>query len=245
MAANLRKRWQAMAKGVRRGGARLGGHLPVPVRKALEKPVAYVDMLVVDHGLFRLAYLNRHAVSSRAFRSAQPAPRDIGQFAREGIRTILNLRGPRDCGSYRLERAACAAGGLTLIDFTLGSRAAPSKASIHAAAALFDQIAYPMLMHCKSGADRAGLMGVLYLHLHEHQPMREALKQLSWRFGHFRNANTGILDAFFESYLDFDAKTATPFLDWVDHHYDPEVLKRDFKPGGWAGLFVDGVFGRE
>ena len=31
-----------------------------------------------------------------------------------------------------------------------------------------------MLMHCKSGADRAGLMSVLYRHLHEGVPIEEA-----------------------------------------------------------------------
>jgi len=241
----LRKRWQAMAKGVRQGGNRLAGRLPAPMRRVLETPVAYADMLVVDHGLFRLAYLNRHRLSAHAWRSAQPSPRDIGRFAREGIRTILNLRGPRDCGSYRLERKACAAEGITLIDFTLGSRAAPSKPSIHEAAALFERIAYPMLMHCKSGADRVGLMAVLYLHLKEGVPMREAVKQLSWRFGHFRDADTGILDAFFESYLAFEAAAPIPFLDWVDKYYDPIELKRTFRPSGIGTLLVGKVLQRE
>ena len=241
----LRKRWQAMARSVRQGGNRLGERLPVPLRQGLAAPIAYADMLLVDHGIFRLVYLNRHALSARAWRSAQPAPHDLKRFARQGIRTILNLRGPRDCGAYRLERKTCAAEGLTLIDFTLGSRAAPSKASIHAAAALFDTIAYPMVMHCKSGADRAGLMGVLYLHLKEGVPMREAVKQLSWRFGHFRDADTGILDAFFESYLAFDAKTPMPFLEWVDTRYDPAELKRSFRVGGLGSLVVNKVLRRE
>jgi len=241
----LRKNWQAMFKGMRAGGHRIAQTLPPAVRDALATPVSYADMLIVDHGVFRLAYLNQHAISAQAFRSAQPAPHDIRRFARQGIRTILNLRGARDCGGYRLETKACAETGLALVNFTLGSRAAPAKAQIHAAAALFDQIAYPVLMHCKSGADRAGLMAVLYLHLKERVPMADALKQLSLRYGHVRSAHTGILDAFFEQYIAFNAKTPTPFLQWVDEQYDPVALKRNFKATGWGKLLVDGVLRRE
>lgn len=242
---HVRKRWQAMFRALRHAANRLAGRLPGPVRAALETPVAYADMLLVDHGIFRLAYLNAHRLGGAAIRSAQPSPFDLRRFADVGVRTVLNLRGPRDCGSYRLEQKACAAHGLALVDFPLGSRAAPSRDSIHAAARLFDGVAYPMLMHCKSGADRAGLMAVLYLHLKERVPMREAVRQLSWRFGHFRNADTGILDAFFDSYLAFDAKTPIAFLDWVDTHYDPAVLKRDFRASGWVSLLVGGLLQRE
>ena len=241
----LRKRWQGMFRELRSSGHRLAKTMPESLRRRLDGPVSYADMLLVDHGIFRLAYLNRHSLGTNAFRSAQPAPRDIALFARQGIRTILNLRGPRDCGSYRLESKECAGQGIALIDFTLGSRAAPPKATIHAAARLFDSIAYPMLMHCKSGADRAGLMAVLYMHLKEGRPMSEAVGQLSPLYGHFRSGHTGILDAFFAQYVAFDAMTPIPFLEWVDLHYDPVALKRDFRPSGLGALLVDGVLMRE
>lgn len=241
----LRKQWQGLFKSLRQSGNRLAGRLPKPIRSTLEIPVSYADMLFIDHGIFRLAYLNLHRISPIALRSAQPAPHDIKRLAKAGIRTIVNLRGARDCGGYRLERKACAAEGVALIDFTLGSRAAPTKAQIHGAAKLFERIAYPVLMHCKSGADRAGLMAVLYLHLKEHVPLREAVHQLSWRFGHFRHADTGILDALFDTYMSFDEKTPMPFLQWVDEHYDPIALKQAFRPSGLVSLLVGGVLRRE
>jgi protein tyrosine/serine phosphatase len=202
-------------------------------------------MLFVDHGLFRLAYLNRHRLSDTVWRAAQPAPRDLRAFARDGIRTILNLRGPRDCGSYRLEDQTCAALGLRLINFTLHSRAAPSKATLNAAARLLQEIEYPMLMHCKSGADRAGLMSVLYLHLKQGVPMAEAKEQLSWRYGHFRSADTGILDVFFETYLRVNEATPVPFLEWVNSDYDPEALRRSFVPSGIGSWLLATVLHRE
>ena len=101
------------------------------------------------------------------WRSSQPAPHDIAIFARNGVRTIVNLRGRRDCGSCRLERTWCARYGIRLIDFPVKSRQAPEAAFFRDAKALFETVDYPMLMHCKSGADRVGMMSALYLMLVE------------------------------------------------------------------------------
>lgn len=182
-------------------------------------------MLLVDHGVFRLLYLNRHRLGARAWRSAQPAPHQIRDFARQGGRTIINLRGPRKCGSYWLEVAACRRYGIELVDFKLFSRQLPSPERLKAAVELFQRIEYPALMHCKSGADRAGLMSVLYRHTMDGRPMAEARRELSWRFGHFRQTPTGILDVLFERYLADIAIEPMPFLEWADTRYDPVALR--------------------
>jgi len=46
---------------------------------------------------------------------------------------------------------------------------------------LFGTLEYPILMHCKSGADRVGLMSALYLHTRHGVPISEARRQLSLR----------------------------------------------------------------
>ena len=98
---------------------------------------------------------DRHAGEQPA--PAQPAPHHIRRLAREGIRTVVNLRGERLCGSFWLEQQACARHGIALVNFSVRSRAAPSHKELRGARELFERIEYPMLMHCKSGADRAGL----------------------------------------------------------------------------------------
>jgi protein tyrosine/serine phosphatase len=220
-------------------------HSPGWVRARLWRPASYADMLLVDHGIFRLLYLNLHEVSPVAFRSAQPAPYQIRRLARSGIRTIVNLRGARVCGSYWLERQACAKAGIKLVDFTIFSRGAPSKESIHAAAELFRTAEYPILMHCKSGADRAGLMSALYKHLHEGAPIEVAKQQLALRYGHVRQADTGVLDYFFERYLADASTRPMTFLEWVDTVYDPEELKASFRSKGWANRLVNTILKRE
>ena len=64
-------------------------------------------------------------------------------------------------GSLPLEAEACAAQGMHFENFVLRSRAIPSVQDIQAAKELFERIEYPVLFHCKSGADRAGMMSTV------------------------------------------------------------------------------------
>lgn len=206
---------------------------------------SYLDMLFVDHGIFRVLYLNRHRLGDQAWRSAQPAPYQIAGLARRGIRTIVNLRGERLCGSFWLEQAACARHGIELLNFQLRSRAAPTRAEVLAARDLLGHLQYPVLFHCKSGADRVGLMSVLYRHVREALPISEAKRELSWRYGHIRQADTGILDRFFESYLEYAKSSPIEFFDWLETVYDQAEVTRTFKSSSWANRLVDGVLRRE
>jgi protein tyrosine/serine phosphatase len=215
------------------------------VRRTLGPPAIYLDMLLVDHGIFRLLYSNSHRISDKAWRSAQPAPHQIRGFARAGIRTIINLRGPRDCGSYWLEQEACARHGVKLVNFQMRSRDVPTREELLGAKRLFEEVEYPILMHCKSGADRAGIMSVLYRFLHEGVPLEEAKRELSLKYGHIRQADTGILDYFFDRYLADNAATPTPFWEWIDTAYKPDELRSTFRSRGWANRLVDSVLRRE
>jgi protein tyrosine phosphatase (PTP) superfamily phosphohydrolase (DUF442 family) len=237
-----KRSWRRVARSARQ---RIARATPRWLRRAAGPPVSYVDMLFVDHGIFRLIYANSHRMSDKAWRSAQPAPHQLRAFAKAGVRTIVNLRGERDCGSYWLERRACQRYGLKLVNFQMRSRAAPTREELWGAKRLFDEIEYPMLMHCKSGADRAGIMSVLYRHLHEGVPIEQAKRELSIRYGHIRQAHTGILDYFFERYLADNAVRPMPFFEWVDTVYDPEELRATFRSKGWANRIVDSVLRRE
>ena len=133
----------------------------------------------------------------------------------------------RNCSSFFLEKEACEKYNIKLINFPVTSRAAPKIQTILAAKKLFNEIEYPVIMHCKSGADRAGLMSALYLILHKNIAVDEAKKQLSFKYLHIKHAKTGILDAFFDSYL--NEHNNKGFLNWVNTTYSPEKLKLSFK----------------
>ena len=216
-----------------------------PVGGTLDRISAWANMLLADHGILRMVYLNRHRVTPNFWRAAQPAPPDIAQAAADGVRTVINLRGGREYGSWPLEREACERHGIALVDFVVRSRGAPDRETILNSRDFFAGIAYPALAHCKSGADRAGFVAALYLLVHEGKPLNEAMAQLSPRYGHFRFAKTGILDAFFERYRQEGEAKGIGFLDWVATVYDPEALERDFKPHALSTFVVDTLLRRE
>lgn len=217
-----------------------------PISGPLQRLRAYANMVLNDHGIVRLTYLNAHKVGSRFWRAAQPAPHQIAALARKaGIRTVVTLRGGREYGSWPLEKEVCERLGIRLEEFVLRSRAAPDKETLLGLKAFFEGLAYPVLVHCKSGADRAGFMAALYVLVMEGGTAGEALKQLGWRYGHFRFAKTGVLDAVIEAYRDQGEAKGLTFLDWVERDYDPEAVEKGFRPGFWSNLIADRVLRRE
>ena len=204
----------------------------------------WAELMLKDHGVLRLAWHNLHQIDAQMWRSNQPTPGRVEQAAKAGIKTIINLRGPRSDGGWKLEAEACKKANITLIDFTARSRAAPDKEMLYGTRDLFNSIEKPALMHCKSGADRAGLMAALYVLIHCKKPVAEAMKQLSLRYLHVRQAKTGMLDSFFEAYAPYEAQ-GMAFFDWVDTIYDPQALHDEFMARPWAEKLVDGILRRE
>ena len=208
---------------------------------------AWVNSLFVDHAVFRMIWTNlAEVIPGRWYRANHPTPGRIGRLvARHGIRTIVNLRGSRNCGSDALSRDAAARLGLDHVYMAFESRGAPHRERILRFHAIWRQVKTPVLMHCKSGADRAGLMSALYSHTKLGQPIEIAAKQLSLRYGHIRQADTGILDHFFEEYLRFNAATPMPFWNWVDTVYEPEAVTKSFQANGAASRILSGLLRRE
>jgi len=215
-----------------------------PLSTRRERLAAWLNMVFVDHGIFRLIYLNLHRVGRGAWRSGQPAPHQVRAFARRGGRSVVSLRGGQAFGSLPLEREACTRNGLSFQTFVLRSRALPTPEDLRAVKVLLDRLEYPALFHCKAGADRAGFMSALYLALVEGAPVAEARQQLSPWYGHIRQGPTGVLDAFFDAYQR-DTGGQVPLMEWVETDYDPAAITRDFRASGWGRLFTDRLLRRE
>jgi protein tyrosine/serine phosphatase len=219
---------------------------PPWMRSRFAPALCYAEMLFIDYGIVRILFNNRHRISRDVWRSAQPAPHHISWAAKKGIRTIVNLRGPEQSfGTRWLEQRACDRHGIVLADLRLRSRAAPTRAEFQSIKDTLENVEFPILVHCKSGADRAGLMSVMVRHFHDGVPIREAIDQLSLRYGHIRSADTGVIDAVFDRYLEAEAQTGIGFWDWVHTVYDAREVSRTFKARGWANRLVNGILRRE
>lgn len=207
---------------------------------------AYADYLWNDHAYLRLGFSNAHWISDELVRANQPWPHQLAAWKKAGIRTVINLRGGFDASFYALERQACLDLGLEMVDFTVTSREVPSRDQILGARDLFDRIAYPALMHCKSGADRAGVMSVLYMHFRKGLPIREAIQQLSLRYLHVRQGKTGVLDYFLERYLEEVEPRGVSFVDWVQSpEFDPKGMKATFRANMLGSLLTERLLRRE
>ena len=206
---------------------------------------AWMNSLWVDHAVLRTVWRNfAVVVPGQWYRASHPLPWRIGGWVRRiGLRTIVNLRGPRECGSDALSRAAAGRLGVNHIYMPFESRGAPHRDRILRFHEIWRTVETPVLMHCKSGADRAGLASGLVL-MFGGGTAADALGQLSLRFGHVRRAPPGILDAFFLRYQ-AEAEGRLPFLDWVRDEYDEEALRRDFRAHGLASFINDQLLQRE
>ena len=183
-------------------------------------------------------------IPGKLYRGNHPTPGQLARLTRRyGLRTVINLRGHRRCGSDALSRDAAARLGLAHIDMAFESRGAPHRERILRFHDLYRGMRFPALLHCKSGADRAGLAAGLAI-LFEGGTTAEALGQLSLRHGHFRRSSTGVLDAFFIHYATV-AEGKKPFLDWVRDDYDEAALAASFQAGGLSSFITDRVLARE
>jgi protein tyrosine/serine phosphatase len=220
--------------------------VPIDLSTPSGRRRAHGDLVWRDHGFLRTRFRNLHQISEEMWRANQPSPEHIAGYARDiGVRTILNLRGASPKGYYLLEREACEKHGITLVDFQVFSRDAPQRESVLRARDLFENITYPALMHCKAGADRAGLMSTLYMHFRKGQAISEALSQLSFKYLHVREGKTGLLDHFFDTYLRDGEPRGLTFTDWVENHYDADEVKAEFLRTWKSKLNIDKLLRRE
>jgi protein tyrosine/serine phosphatase len=206
----------------------------------------YADYLWNDHAYLRLGFQNAHWISDELVRTNQPWPHQLAAWKDRGIKTIVNLRGGFDASFHALEKDACQRLALEMVDFTITSREVPSRERVLGAKRLYETIAYPALIHCKSGADRAGIMSVFYMHFRQGKTIRVAMDQLNLRYLHVKQGKTGVLDYVFERYLSQGEPAGMSFLEWVESPmYDPVGMKADFRAGMLGSVLTEKLLRRE
>lgn len=125
-------------------------------------------------------------IPGEVYRSNQPTAAEIAVYAaRYKIRTIVNLRGRDANAPWYIEEADAARKlGVTLVDFPMQADHRLDARAVGKLTALLRDAEHPLLIHCRSGADRTGLASVIYLARIANVDEETAEQQLSVRFGH-------------------------------------------------------------
>lgn len=193
----------------------------------VERKRSHLYTLWIDHAILRTFWTNFGQVAEGVYRSNHPGHARLERYKAMGIKAVLNLRGKGVRAPYLFEEESCAALGLELVSIALQARAPAKRENLLSLFAAFDSIPRPFVMHCKSGADRAGLASALYL-LDQGAPVAEAKKELSLRYLHLKLSKTGVQDHMLDLFEQRLAEGPISIRDWIATEYDPDVLAASF-----------------
>jgi protein tyrosine/serine phosphatase len=115
-------------------------------------------------------------VNERLYRSGQPHDGSLSQLRGLGINTVINMRGTS--ARTRAEEAEARALGLNYYNVALPNWGRPQDTRV---ARILELIAAPesgrVLIHCKEGVDRTGMIVALYRMTHEGWTSQKALAE--------------------------------------------------------------------
>jgi protein-tyrosine phosphatase len=123
--------------------------------------------------------------AGRVVRCAQPTTQLADLIRDHHLASILNLRG----GSskdwwYVAEVRTAQANGVAFYDYPLSATRRPSRRDLLVLTDVLERCRYPLLIHCKAGADRTGLASALYLMMSRGEPPEQAIRAFSLAYGH-------------------------------------------------------------
>lgn len=204
------------------------------IRWATTLAVVAAPMILLQGFFFR----NNFGVvaAGRVYRSGQPKGDLAATIATHGLASVLNLRGGSpDDWWYADEVQACRDHGVAFYDLSLSAQKRPSRRELLMLLDLFERCDYPLLIHCKSGADRTGLAAALYALSVRGEPPERARRAFSIWYGHVPLFGPERLHEPLEEYdawLEARALLHTPerFRHWVEHAYRSDDPADDTPP---------------
>ena len=190
---------------------------------------AHIHFHLMDHAFLRVLWNNFHQVCDEVYRANQPSPSHLRSYKDRGIKAVLNLRGFSPQSYALFEEDSCKKLGLDLVSVPLSSSSAPQPEKLLEIIGIMEKLPKPFVLHCKSGADRAGLVSAMYLIVQKKLSVAEAKKQLSFKYLHLDFTKTGILDYIFNVFDERLKIENIDFLDWIQKEYNAEILNSSFR----------------
>ena len=174
-----------------------------PLRRRLFLLVFIIALIPGAHIANILVHGNFHTVTEgEAYRSGQINNDKLEQYLKEyQIKSVLNLRGYNSGADwYDDEIAVCKRLSVRHYDLAMNSTGRPNPDVFDRLMTIFREAPRPILIHCRSGSDRTGLVAALWKVVVDGEPKSAAERQLSIRYGHFPVGQTSVLDDFFDKW---------------------------------------------
>ena len=155
-------------------------------------------------------------VEGQVYRSNQPDGDDIRRWhAQYGLRSVLNLRGDeKRNGKVQQEQAAAKEMGLQYISVQLASTSPMTTEDLHRTIEALETAPRPLLIHCRLGADRTGVVSMMAAMAFGGQTYQQARRQVTPLYFHF----------------DYDPKHVGALL----HAYEAWCRKSGLDTDGWT-----------
>jgi protein tyrosine/serine phosphatase len=168
-------------------------------------------------------------VPDKFYRSSQPTVTDIKDWQKKyNIKSILNLRGNK---IYEEDPIAIKINeyskqhNITINSIELKSSRVLSHMELQNIINILDKLPKPLLVHCRNGVDRTGLVSAIAKIL-DNQTVVEAMQEFAWFKGFMPNREAAILTILFQDYqkwLDEHNLISNReyFIEWAKTQYTP------------------------
>jgi protein tyrosine phosphatase (PTP) superfamily phosphohydrolase (DUF442 family) len=174
-------------------------------------------------------------IAGEVYRCGQPTASGLAEMIRRyGIRTVVNLRGDNYEDDWYWDEKRTAEGlGATMVDVGLYGNIPAAADQLRLLVDTLDHARTPILVHCYSGSDRAGMASTLALLLRTDTDVPEARQQLAWWLGHNPFSKAVCHDLMFDRYVEWLQTHGQPHSPdrlrrWVREVYRPELCVPDW-----------------
>ena len=141
-------------------------------------------------------------VRGELYRSAQMGPARLADRVQEyGIKSILNLRGSDPGRWYQQEVQTADRLGVRHYDYRLSATKEVSLSQMNEIVRLLRDAPKPLLIHCKAGSDRTGLVAALYRLTIAGETPETAGRELTIWYGHIAMSQTVAMDHSYWNYV--------------------------------------------
>ena len=174
-------------------------------------------------------------VPGEVYRSSQPSPAEFRTLVkRYDLRTLICLRGDDEPEVKHVEKVADEM-GVKFVPISLNAGKLPKPDQMHKLIDALNHMPRPILIHCRQGVDRTGMVSAVAALIIGHESFAESLSQLPLLRANHQHTHISDVLAQYKGYClrdDKDANDPNQFEQWAKDIYrgeptnDPQLVPK-------------------